>query len=529
MRHARAVLVLVALAACAPRFVRDPSLRPALDRAAATITPAHIHDRVAVLASDAFRGRDTPSPGLDSAAAWIAREFAAFGLQPAGTDGWLQRYAYPLQALDVARARFHISAGGTRSLEFGADYYALPAAGPEVRAGAVFVRTAGGLAGAREDGVRGRVALVPLDGAPEPGRRGFRFPRDTRQAIAAAVDEAGAAGAAAVVFLLDERVTGGEVGALAEAAARAARVYGAPDEEGNAAANAPPPTFFLARTAALRLFSAAGLDGGALLASGAGRAVPLPGVTLTLSAPVRRLDRAEAPNVVALLPGSDPALRDTYVLVTAHMDHLGVGSPVAGDSIYNGADDDASGTAAVLEIAQAFASLPVPPKRSVLFLTVSGEEKGLLGSRWFADHPTVAMERIVADLNLDMIARNAPDSIVVIGQDYSSLGELARAVARDHPALGLTLADDLWPEQRFFFRSDHFSFAAKEVPALFFFAGTHDDYHRPGDEVETIDADKNARVARLVFLLADRIANDPEPPRWTSDGLAEVRRMTRAR
>lgn len=241
-----------------------------------------------------------------------------------------------------------------------------------------------------------------------------------------------------------------------------------------------------------------------------------------------RLRTARPPNVVAILPGRDPDLRRTYVVLSAHMDHVGVGPPdAAGDSIYNGADDDASGTAALVEIAEAFAALPEPPARSLVFLAVSGEERGLLGSRWFSDYPPMPITSIVANLNIDMIARNAPDSIVVIGQEYSSLGPLVREVATRREELGLTVIADPWPEERFFFRSDHFSFARKEIPALFFFAGTHEDYHRPSDEVERIDPRKASRVARLVFHTARRVAEAPVPPQWTPEGLETVRALTR--
>lgn len=232
-----------------------------------------------------------------------------------------------------------------------------------------------------------------------------------------------------------------------------------------------------------------------------------------------------APNVVAILRGDDPTLRDTYVIFSAHMDHLGVGSPDAsGDSIYNGADDDASGTASLVEVAEAFASLSDRPSRSLVFLAVSGEERGLLGSRWFADHPPVPVDRLVADLNVDMISRNASDSIVLIGEEYSSLGPLVRSQAAVRPELGLVVRADPWPEEGFFFRSDHYSFARRGIPAIFFFAGTHADYHRPSDEVEKIDPAKAARVARLVFYSGAEIAADADAPEWTPEGLDVIGR-----
>lgn len=233
------------------------------------------------------------------------------------------------------------------------------------------------------------------------------------------------------------------------------------------------------------------------------------------------------PNIAAVLRGSDPALRDEYVILSAHFDHVGIGLPVNGDSIYNGADDNGSGTSALLEVAEALASMPVAPRRSVIFLHVSGEEHGLLGSRYFSDHPTVPVSQIVANINVDMIGRNSPDSIVVIGKNYSSLGPLTEKVGRDHPEIGLTISDDIWPQEQFFFRSDHYNFARLEIPAIFVFAGVHDDYHQPSDEVEKIDGDKAARVARMILYTVLEIANSPERPVWDRRGLEEVRALTR--
>ncbi|RMH23046.1 MAG: M28 family peptidase, partial [Gemmatimonadetes bacterium] len=150
-----------------------------------------------------------------------------------------------------------------------------------------------------------------------------------------------------------------------------------------------------------------------------------------------------APNTVGILRGSDPELADEYVVFSAHMDHVGVGRPDAsGDSIYNGADDDGSGTTAIVELAEAFASLPTPPRRSLIFVTVSGEERGLWGSAWFASHMPVPAEAVVADLNIDMIGRNWPDTIVAIGRQQSELGPILEEVNAAHPELGMTAIDD---------------------------------------------------------------------------------------
>ena len=221
-----------------------------------------------------------------------------------------------------------------------------------------------------------------------------------------------------------------------------------------------------------------------------------------------------APNVVGVLEGSDPVLKNEYIVLSAHMDHVGIGAPVNGDSIYNGADDDASGTAGVLELAEALSMPGARPKRSVVFLTVSGEEHGLWGSSWFSEHPIVPISEIVADLNIDMIGRNWKDTIVVIGKEHSDLGTTLDRVNRAHPELRMKAIDDIWPEENFYFRSDHYNFARKGVPILFFFNGTHPDYHGPNDEPDRIDAEKESRIVRLVFLITQEVGNTEKRPAW---------------
>ncbi|HIC53988.1 MAG TPA: M20/M25/M40 family metallo-hydrolase [Gemmatimonadetes bacterium] len=248
----------------------------------------------------------------------------------------------------------------------------------------------------------------------------------------------------------------------------------------------------------------------------------LDGLDITLSINLRE-QMISAPNVVAILDGSDLELKDEYVVFSGHMDHVGMGSPDAnGDSIFNGADDDASGTIAVVEIAEAMVALPSPPKRSMVFLLVSGEEKGLWGSEWFADNPTVPIEQLVANLNTDMVGRNWPDTIVAIGKEHSDLGQTLNRVNGDHPELRMTAIDDIWPDERFYFRSDHYNFARKGVPILFFFNGTHEDYHGRDDEPDRIDAEKAARIARLVFYLGVDIGNAPERPKWNPESYARI-------
>jgi hypothetical protein len=228
-----------------------------------------------------------------------------------------------------------------------------------------------------------------------------------------------------------------------------------------------------------------------------------------------------APNTIGVLEGSDPALRNEYLVYSAHMDHIGI-QPGATDSISNGADDDASGTAGVIELAQAFAERGVRPRRSILFITVSGEEKGLWGSSYFAEHPTVPLKDIVANLNIDMIGRNWKDTVVAIGMEHSDLGAALERVGAAHPELRMKPINDLWPEEGLYFRSDHYNFARKGVPILFFTSGLHEDYHKVSDSPEKIDSEKEARLLRLLFFLGQDIGNSPARPQWNPDSYREI-------
>jgi Zn-dependent M28 family amino/carboxypeptidase len=245
---------------------------------------------------------------------------------------------------------------------------------------------------------------------------------------------------------------------------------------------------------------------------------------LTLTVP-ERSDTLQAPYVLGMVPGSDPRLRDEFVILTAHLDHLGVGAPdERGDSIYNGADDNASGVAGVLAAARAFARLRPAPPRSVLFLLVSGEEIGIRGSEYFTRQPPVPLTRIVADVNLDGIGRSwQADTVSAEGGAFSSLGATVRAAARAHPALGLAVVDDQWPDRTYFETSDQIWFARRGVPSVFFSSSGPDaHYHRPSDEPATIEPELTARIARLAAWTALRVAAEPARPRWVE---SERRRL----
>ena len=239
-----------------------------------------------------------------------------------------------------------------------------------------------------------------------------------------------------------------------------------------------------------------------------------------------------------MLRGSDPALAAETVIYTAHHDHLGIGPPIDGDTIYNGALDDAIGVAGIIEIARAFLALPHKPRRSVMFLAVTAEEKGLLGSDYYAAHPTVPLARIVADINVDGLnAQWEPHDVVALGAEHSTLAAHVDAAAR---ALDLVVGEDLEPEQVFFIRSDQYSFVKRGVVSVFPGAGYRDArggndanraiadtwsqkrYHRPADEWQPeYRADWAAKEAAFDFLLGLSVANTAERPRWNSGDVFE--------
>ncbi|HET8547941.1 MAG TPA: M28 family peptidase, partial [Bryobacteraceae bacterium] len=232
-------------------------------------------------------------------------------------------------------------------------------------------------------------------------------------------------------------------------------------------------------------------------------------------------------NVAGLLPGSDVKLRSEHVVVTAHLDHLGIGKPINGDSIYNGAMDNASGIATLIETAHALSPKQRRPRRSVLFAAVTGEEKGLQGSRYFARHPTAEPASIVANINVDMFLPLFPlKSIVVYGLEESDLGDLSREVGRDQ---GIAVVADREPKRNIFTRSDQYNFIRQGVPALSFKFDAapgsaeqrqmkdwlRERYHAPSDDTaQPVDKAAAGRFNRYILALIERVANRDERPRW---------------
>ncbi len=477
--------------------------------AAQTISPEDIRRRIGIIADDSMRGRDTPSPELDKTAAYIAAEYRRLGLKPAGDDGrYLQRYSLDrVQVVAESSVAFVHGAGGDITLRYGSEFrfadYVFESgdyAGPLV----LISGPLSGVVSADTADVAGKIVII----AAGPRNRG-----EQRRIFGWKP-----AGVVYVSTLPDSgwaRLVGR---GLSPQLRDPSRRVGPPIELGVRAVVLQP------------LLARLGADLAAAQAATTFMVTPLGAAQLHVHARIRVVERKSAPNVVAILEGSDPTLKREYVAFSAHMDHVGVAGPrgsggcraQGADSICNGADDDGSGTVAVVEIAEAFARLNPRPKRSILFLNVSGEEKGLWGSEFFADHPTVPMTNVVANLNIDMIGRNWRDTIVAIGKEHSDLGVTLNHVAATHPELNVQPIDDIWPQENFYFRSDHYNFARKGVPVLFFFSGTHEDYHRPGDSPDKIDAEKESRVAQLIFYLGLEVANAPARPRWNPDSYRRI-------
>lgn len=479
---------------------------PAL-RAAQTITPGDIKRRIGIIADDSMKGRDTPSPELDKVANYIAGEYRRLGLKPAGDRGtFIQRYAIDRVRVVSDSSTAFVHGGPGAALKYGTDFILADNMFENGDYAGDLVLVSGPLNGATADtaALAGKMVILATG----------RLRRADRDRVFGWKP-------AAVVFVNDapdsvwSRVT--------------SRLNG-PTLRDPGRPVGGPLTLVIRSTALSPVLSALGVDYAAAQGATTFSVKPLSDAQLHVHARLEAVDKNTAPNVVAILEGSDPTLKNEYVVFSAHMDHVGVAGPrgsggcraQGADSICNGADDDGSGTVAVVEIAEAFAGMTPRPKRSIIFLNVSGEEKGLWGSAYFSNHPAVPIANIVADLNIDMIGRNWKDTIVAIGKEHSDLGATLNRVGAAHPELNMRPIDDIWPQENFYSRSDHYNFAKKGVPILFFFNGTHADYHQVSDSPDKIDAEKESRIARLIFYLGLDVANAAQRPKWNPDSYKSI-------
>lgn len=478
---------------------------------------------VTVLAADSMHGRYTGSDDYMRAAQYVAQQFAAFGLQPGGTDAFFQTVHLASATLIGESSRIVLERGGRAdTLQIGRDatVQIKPTTVSRAEGPLVFVGYGLHLPGTYDDlahvDLRGKVAVY-LNRMPQ-GLSATMFAHGR----ASRWGELQRLGAIAAIAIADPVVPGQAGAAPSGRPSRAS--LGLADDPANRGI-----LINLKAEAAERLFAGSGQSYARLIALSEARA-PLP--TIPLKPKLRaalEIDRkpVDAPNVVAIIRGTDPALRDQYLVVSAHLDHLGFGRPVNGDSLYNGAMDNASGVATLLETAKAFHDGNIHPRRSIIFLAVTGEEEGELGSAYFAMHPTVPPSQIVADLNTDMfLPIILLTGVFAYGVDESDLGRDVESVLK---ARGLANIPDPEPAQVRFIRSDQYSFIQRGIPAMAFKAGytsgspemkTVSDwlanrYHKPSDDLaQSVDFQCAADFDAMYFDIVRTVADRPTRPAW---------------
>ncbi len=497
---------------------------------------------VRYLADDRLQGREAGSAGFDVAAAHVAQRFEALKLQPAGDDGGYFQTVPLLKATRVQDgARLAVLRNGrTIELRFRDQY--LPAAGYDdgaatVEGRAVFVGQAIHAPSLGHDDFKGldlkNAIAVILGGAPatfDNDRRAFHS--STREKLKA-VAERGAVGVVFVNTPADEARAPWSRSADAWQKP-AMRLRG---EDGTVLDGIPQLRVVasVAVAAADLVFADSPRTASDLFAqaeAGTLKGFVLPG-TIALGARTQ-VEDAESRNVVARLPGNDDVMAKESVVYTAHLDHIGVGTPVKGDAINNGALDNALGVAILLETARTLTIAAPAPKRSVLFVATTAEEKGLLGAEWFARHSSVPTASLVANINLDMPVLMAPTTDVVpIGVEHSTLKATLDAAAQD---VGVALSPDPFPEETVFVRSDQYAFIRAGIPAVYLIGGVvpsdtknvrdpkvalryflRNCYHQPCDDADQpIQYGDAERLARLNARIGERIAADPARPRWNA-------------
>lgn len=491
------------------------------------------------LASDLLSGRETGSLGHEVAAQYIATEFAKMGIVPAGDEGYMQRIKFKSGLLDLASTKFSIQSSDKEITFKLYDDYAMRAdinrLQSEVSAELVFAGfgiDAPFLAYSDFDdiNVAGKIAVV-LAGQPNdfPSAEGAHYSRKSTAALVAR----GAIGVINVWTPVREKIF---------AFAKTKQYAGKPsiywlDETGYVQRGYPEllGRASISMTAGKQLFALAGMDLAQIYKRIENGEKPK-GQDMGISAKISYQtshDSLTSPNVVGILEGSDPELKNEYVLLSAHTDHLGVSENIAlGDKINNGAMDNAAGVATLLEMAHQFTQSDVKPKRSLLFVMVTGEEKGLLGSDYFANNPTVPLENIVANVNLDMpILTNDFDQLIGFGAQHSTLWNVISAAAEHH---GMKLIPDPMPEQNIFVRSDQYSFVKKGIPAVYLVTADNAEmvfedhelssmqfrmhhYHKPSDQLDLpINYAVAAKFVAINRAITLTIANAEERPHWNA-------------
>jgi len=484
---------------------------------------------VTALADDGMEGRLTGSPGYDRAARYVIARMKAEGLKPAGSNGYLQPIAFEQQLVDQDASQAELSAdgGGATPLKVG-DALLISAGGSSrpatVDAPLVFIGyglhlPAQGYVDFAGFDLKGKIAVV-LSGGPDTISGPVKS--DARSARNKALAKAGAIGVLALTTPKQVEILWSRQKLLA----RQPGMYLA-----DAGLRDTADQFFTAAFDPAQselLFKGSGHSFAELCAlADASKPVPRFALPVRLKAKIAAArSPVISPNIVAKLEGGDTKRKAEYVVVSAHLDHLGIGEPINGDRIYNGAMDDASGVAAVLDIAHRLKAGP-PPRRSILFVLFTAEEKGLLGSHYFAVHPTVPKSSIVADLNFDMPLPLWPlKSVYLPGESGSSLGADARGVGAEQ---GIAVVPDPLPDRNVFIRADQYSFVREGVPSLYFKFGFAKDtpefqiehdwranrYHAPSDDLsQPLLKEEAVKLDDFVAALARRVADADRRPAW---------------
>jgi hypothetical protein len=512
-------------------FLSIASLAFAQDDAtkyANSITPEDLKKHLVIIASDSLEGRDTGSPGQKKAAEYVSKYYKEYGYQPivAAADGsksYLQKYNLYKRSWGEVYVK-----AGSKKYEFNKDFYlnGLLSVPEEISSEVVFAGY-----GIEESGYNDYANLdvkdksvVIFEGEPSDGNGKNLLSSNSEkskwsgpvswQAKVKLAQEKGAK----YVFIITEK-TGEDLDKEIRQRAVMARRFSAPtlkpvqENPGNIAAfvvSGNVAAEILGTSASKLSKSKSAIDkSGKPLGKGFSGKVALKAERIS--------ETIDTENVAAFMEGSDK--KDEVLVISAHLDHIGI-SP--NGEINNGADDDGSGTVSLLEIAQAFSKAKADgkgPRRSILFLNVTGEEKGLFGSEFYSENPLLPLKNTIADLNIDMIGRideahkNDPKYVYLIGSDKlsSKLHTISEDANKKYVNYKLDYTfNDAKDPNRFYYRSDHYNFAKMGVPVIFYFTGVHEDYHKPGDDVEKILFDKQSEIVKLVFYTAWELVNRDE-------------------
>lgn len=482
MRKSSAFIVVCLTCLCSSQIAapHKPSLTAELQAAIDHIQPGPLRGDLSFLASDLLEGRDTPSRGLDIAAEYIAAQFRSAGLEPGGDDGYYQ--SARMEVSEPNREGFELNfshpearfTADSKEVEIGASAALDVSGAPVFKLDLNDSSLVGGLTAQQ---LEGKVIVTELvRGATANARSALAKLREAKPAAIVTIDRRAASdGQQPGKRLIDPEMPAARTPRIRLAGQDAARFY---------AALKAGPTDDLA--------------------------------TIHLAAP--RQTPVTLHNVIGILRGTDPALKDTCVLLTAHYDHLGRLADGPGDRIYNGANDDGSGTVSVIEVARALATLRPHPRRSIVFMTFFGEEEGLVGSRYYARHPAWPVDKTIAQLNLEQVGRTdsseGPQSsnATLTGFDYSDLSDY---LSKAGELTGIKLYKHPHNSDLYFRQSDNLSLAEAGVPAhTLAVSFEFPDYHGLGDEWQKIDYDNMAKVDRMIAVVLVMVANSDEPVHW---------------